>query len=121
VLTDLAVKRLWRAEARHDGLSAGNCQPWALIVARRGTSDYFGLLSHLAGSSSTWAPSARLLVANLSHRFVEDADWELSEFSVHDLGEAVAHMSIYAQALGRHVRHSRRSIVTGSPHGIRGP
>jgi hypothetical protein len=40
-------------------------------------------------------------VANLSHRFVEDTDWEFSEFSVYDLGQAVAHMSIQAQAIGR--------------------
>jgi hypothetical protein len=46
-------------------------------------------------------------VANLSHRLVEDTDWEFSEFSVYDLGQAVAHMSIQAQALGLYVRQFR--------------
>lgn len=61
----------------------------------------------MAGSSATWAPSASLLIAILSHRFVEDTDWEFSEFSVYELGQAVAHMSIEAQALGLHVRQFR--------------
>ncbi|HUA07350.1 MAG TPA: nitroreductase family protein [Solirubrobacteraceae bacterium] len=87
--------------------SAGNSQPWAFIVARRGTAQHARLVRHLAGSSAAWAPSASLLVANLSHRFVEDTDWEFSEFSVYDLGQAVAHMSIQAQALGLHMRQFR--------------
>jgi nitroreductase len=87
--------------------SAGNSQPWAFIVARRGTADHGRLIRYLAGSSAAWAPSASLLVANLSHRLVEDTDWQFSEFSVYDLGQAVAHMSIQAQALGLHVRQFR--------------
>src|SRR5581483_4272950 len=87
--------------------SAGNSQPWAFIVARRGSGEHVRLVRHLAGSSAAWAPSASLLVANLSHRFVEDIDWEFSEFSVYDLGQAVAHMSIQAQALGLYVRQFR--------------
>ena len=87
--------------------SAGNSQPWAFIVARRGTAEHTRLARHLAGSSALWAPGASLLVANLSHRFVEDTDWEFSEFSIYDLGQAVAHMSIQAQALGLHMRQFR--------------
>jgi hypothetical protein len=48
-----------------------------------------------------------VLIANLSHRFVEDTDWEYSEFSLYDLGQAVAHMSLQAQSLGLHVRQFR--------------
>ena len=87
--------------------SAGNSQPWAFIVARRGTAEHTRLSRHLAGSSAAWAPSASLLVANLSHRLVEDTDWEFSEFSVYDLGQAVAHMSIQALAIGLHMRQFR--------------
>ncbi|HET6868875.1 MAG TPA: nitroreductase family protein [Solirubrobacteraceae bacterium] len=87
--------------------SAGNSQPWAFIVARRGTAEHARLVRYLAGSSAAWAPSASLLVANLSHRFVEETDWEFSEFSIYDLGQAVAHMSIQAHALGLHVRQFR--------------
>src|SRR5262245_35759900 len=87
--------------------SAGNSQPWSFIVARRGSPEHTRLVRHLAGSSAAWAPSASLLIANLAHRFVEDTDWEFSEFSLYDLGQAVAHMSIQAQALGLHVRQFR--------------
>jgi nitroreductase len=87
--------------------SAGNSQPWSFIVTRRGSPEHTRLIQHLAGSSAAWAPTASLLIANLAHRFVEDTDWEFSEFSHYDLGQAVAHMSIQAQALGLHVRQFR--------------
>jgi hypothetical protein len=52
----------------------------------------------------------RLLVANLSHRFVESTDWEHSEFCTYDLGQAVAHMTIQSQSptSRRHLRHRHR-------------
>lgn len=46
-------------------------------------------------------------VEDLAHLRVEDTDWEYSEFSHYDLGQAVAHMTIQAQALGLHVRQFR--------------
>ncbi len=76
-------------------------------MGRRGEPDHDRLVRHLAGSSRAWAPTAGLLVANLSHLFVEGTDWEYSEFSVYDLGQAVAHMTIQAQALGLAVRQFR--------------
>lgn len=94
-------------EAARWAPSAGNSQPWAFIVGRRGSSVHRRLVRHLAGSSSTWAPSAALLIANLAHRYVEDSDWEYSEFSLYDLGQAVAHMTLQAQGLGLSVRQFR--------------
>jgi hypothetical protein len=38
---------------------------------------------------------------------VEDTDWEYSEFSLYDLGQAVAHLTVQARALGLHVRQFR--------------
>ncbi len=87
--------------------SAGNSQPWAFIIGRRGADTHERLVRHLAGSSARWAPTASLLIANLSHRYVEDTDWEYSEFSQYDLGQAVAHMTLQAQALGLFVRQFR--------------
>ena len=87
--------------------SAGNSQPWAFVVGRRGDDTHRRLVRHLAGSSASWAPAASLLVANLSHRFVETTDWEYSEFALYDLGQAVAHMTFQAQALGLLVRQFR--------------
>jgi nitroreductase len=94
-------------EAARWAPSAGNSQPWAFIVGRRGEPEHDRLVRHLAKSSGRWAPTASVLIANLSHRFVEGTDWEYSEFSLYDLGQAVAHMSFQAQSLGLRVRQFR--------------
>jgi nitroreductase len=94
-------------EAARWAPSAGNSQPWAFIVTRRGEPDHERLARYLTKSSARWASTAGVLIANLSHRFVEDTDWEYSEFSLYDLGQAVAHMSFQAQSLGMHVRQFR--------------
>ncbi|HLK75052.1 MAG TPA: nitroreductase family protein [Streptosporangiaceae bacterium] len=94
-------------EAARWAPSAGNSQPWAFIVGQRGDETHTRLVRHLARSSGAWAPAASLLVANLAHRYVEGTDWEYSEFSLYDLGQAVAHMTVQAQALGLHVRQFR--------------
>jgi nitroreductase len=94
-------------EAARWAPSAGNSQPWAFITARRGDDTHERLMRHLAGSSARWAPDASLLVGNLAHRYVEDTEWEYSEFSLYDLGQAVAHMTIQAQALGLAARQFR--------------
>ena len=94
-------------EAARWAPSAGNSQPWAFIVGQRGDATHERLVRHLAGSSARWAPAASVLVANLAHRYVADTDWEYSEFSVYDLGQAVAHMTLQAQALGLSARQFR--------------
>ena len=95
------------------GALGGQLATWAFIVGRRGDATHARLVRHLAGSSSAWAPTAGLLVVNLSHRHVEGTDWEYSEFSLYDLGQAVAHMTLQASALGLAVRHRafRREAV----------
>lgn len=100
-------------EAARWAPSAGNSQPWAFIMARRGDDSHRRLVEHLAGSSARWAPSASLLVANLSHRYIEGTDWEYSEFSHYDLGQAVAHMTFQAQAMGLFARQFRAFDRTG--------
>jgi nitroreductase len=105
VVSEAEVESL--LEAARWAPSAGNSQPWAFIVGRRGDADHQRLVRHLAKSSARWASTASVLVANLSHRLVEDTDWEYSEFSLYDLGQAVAHMSFQAQSLGLRVRQFR--------------
>jgi nitroreductase len=94
-------------EAARWAPSAGNSQPWAFVVGRRGDATHARLAAHLAPSTRRWAPSAGVLVANLAHRYVEGTDWEYSEFALYDLGQAVAHMTVQALALGLHVRQFR--------------
>lgn len=65
------------------------------------------VVSCLAGSSRPWATHASLLVVNLRQVQVEDTDWEYSEFADYDLGQAVAHMTIQAHAMGLGCRQFR--------------
>ncbi|MGC4111976.1 MAG: nitroreductase family protein [Nocardioides sp.] len=94
-------------EAARWAPSAGNSQPWSFLVGRRGDAVHQRLVGRLAPSSRRWAPSASLLVANLSHRLVESTDWEFSEFSLYDLGQAVAHLTLQAEAMDLRVRQFR--------------
>lgn len=66
-----------------------------------------GAWSAPCGSSAGWAPTASLLIANLAHRYVEDTDWEYSELSLYDLGQAAAHLTLQAEAFGLSVRQFR--------------
>jgi nitroreductase len=94
-------------EAARWAPSAGNSQPWAFVVGRRGDDTHRRLVRHLAGSSARWAPTASLPVANLAHRLVEGTDWDYSEFALYDLGQAVAHLTLQARAMDLHVRQFR--------------
>jgi nitroreductase len=94
-------------EAARWAPSAGNSQPWAFVVGRRGDRVHERLVGRLHPSARRGAPTAALLVANLSHRLVESTDWEYSEFAHYDLGQAVAHLTLQAQALGLGVRQFR--------------
>lgn len=104
-LADEEVDALLDA-ARH-APSAGNSQPWSFIVGRRGDDVHRRLVAHLARSSSIWAPDAALLMANLAHRYVAGSDFEYSEFAHYDLGQALAHVTFQAHAMGIQVHQFR--------------
>jgi nitroreductase len=104
-ISDAEVDALLDAARRAP--SAGNSQPWSFIVGRRGDEIHARLVRHLARSSSAWAPAASVLIANLSHRLVEESTFEYSEFAHYDLGQAVAHLSFQAHALGLSVHQFR--------------
>ena len=80
--------------------SAGNSQPWGLLLAHRGDDTHERLVARLAPSSRRWAPSAALLAVTAVRRFVDDSDMPYSEFADYDLGQAVAHLTVQAEALG---------------------
>ena len=94
-------------EAARWAPSAGNSQPWSFIVGRRGDPTHRRLVGHLAPSSAAWAADASVLMANLCHCFVEGTDWPYSDFAHYDLGQAVAHLTVQAVAMGLHVRQFR--------------
>ncbi|MEV7617732.1 nitroreductase family protein [Streptomyces sp. NPDC089799] len=87
-------------EAARWAPSAGNSQPWGFLPVRPGEPDHARVVPHLAPSSARWAKDAGLLVVALTRRYVEDSDILYSEFADYDLGQAVAHMGLQAQAMG---------------------
>jgi nitroreductase len=87
-------------EAARWAPSAGNSQPWGFLAVRPGEPDHQRVVRHLAPSSARWAPDAGLLIVTLAHRLVDDTEFAYSEFSDYDLGQAVAHLTIQAEALG---------------------
>jgi nitroreductase len=99
------VERL--VEAARWSPSAGNSQPWSFVTAHRGDEVHRRLVPLLATSSRRWAPDAALLVVNVCHRYVEDTDWDSSEFAEYDLGQSVAHMTLQALSMGLSSRQFR--------------
>ncbi|TGD88372.1 nitroreductase [Mycolicibacterium sp. CH28] len=98
VASDVAVDTI--LDAARLAPSAGNSQPWSFIVGRRGDRVHARIVRHLAGSSSRWAPDASVIVVNVARVLVDETDYEYSEFSRYDLGQAVAHMTLQALAIG---------------------
>lgn len=100
-------------EAARWAPSAGNSQPWSFVVAARATPVHDTLVRHLAASARRWAPDASLLVVNVAHVRWEDSDFAYSEFADYDLGQAVAHMTVQAQAMGLACRQFRAFDLDG--------
>ena len=100
-------------EAARWAPSAGNSQPWAFVVARRGEPQHDVLVHRLAPSTRRWAPEASALVVNIAHRTVEDSELVYSEFADYDLGQAVAHLTLQAAATGLACRQFRAFDAAG--------
>ncbi|MFG1863163.1 nitroreductase family protein [Microbispora bryophytorum] len=100
-------------EAARWAPSAGNAQPWSFHLRRRGEDGHDQLVEHLAGSSRRWAPAAGALVVNMARREVDDTGMLYSEFADYDLGQAVAHMTVQAHAMGLSCRQFRAFDLEG--------
>ena len=94
-------------EAARWAPSAGNSQPWAFFTGRREEKDHERIVPYLAGSSARWAPDASLLVVAMAHRYIDGTDWLYSDFADYDLGQAVAHLTLQAHAMGFACRQFR--------------
>lgn len=87
-------------EAARLAPSASNHQPRRFIVGRRGSAGFDRLFAGLNEYNQSWAHSATLLIANVAVLSGgADASFRWAEY---DLGQAVAHLSVQAQALGLH-------------------
>ncbi|MYT69638.1 MULTISPECIES: nitroreductase family protein [unclassified Streptomyces] len=87
-------------EAARWAPSAGNSQPWGFFIGRPGEPEHDRVLPCLAPSSAPWATDAGLLVVTLTRRYVDDTQLIYSEFADYDLGQAIAHMTVQARAMG---------------------
>lgn len=80
--------------------SAHNLQPWKFIVARRGTPSFELIIQGLIGFNQGWAPQASAAVILLAER---ERDGKPLRWSEYDLGQAAAHLTFQAGALGYRV------------------
>jgi nitroreductase len=95
-LDDHAVKAL--LEAARWAPSANNTQPWRFLVTRRGEDAFDRLAGILAPGNRSWAPTASALVlvaAQTTEETGRPRPWAL-----YDTGQAVAALSVQAQADG---------------------
>ncbi|WP_042375952.1 nitroreductase family protein [Streptacidiphilus melanogenes] len=100
-------------EAARWAPSAGNSQPWGFLAARPGEPAHDQVAPHLARSSARWALDAGLLVVTLTRRWVDEPGIAYSEFADYDLGQAVAHLTVQAQALDLAVHQFRAFDLDG--------
>jgi nitroreductase len=89
-------------EAARWSPSAGNSQPWAFLVGRRGDAAHATFVALLAPSVRRWAPAASALFFTLNQvaSGPEEDALAYSDYAQYDLGQAVAHLTVQASALG---------------------
>jgi nitroreductase len=95
-LTDCALTTL--LEAARWAPSASNTQPWRFAVALRGTAEHAALLEALAPGNRLWAHAASALVVAAAETVGPDG--ASRPWAFYDTGQAVAHLSVQAQADG---------------------
>lgn len=109
-------------EAARWSPSAGNSQPWAFLVLQRGTPQHARFVETLSAGNRGWVPTASAVLVSL-FRVGDDEDPNLtfSDYAAYDLGQAAAHLTVQAQAMGLGVRqfagfdHARVATEFGVP------
>ncbi|MCM0673752.1 nitroreductase family protein [Micromonospora phytophila] len=87
-------------EAARWAPSAGNAQPWRFALGRRDDETWKRILVNLPGRDQRWAARASALVLG-AHLTAGPGS---TGHAPYDLGQAVAHLTVQATALGLHVR-----------------
>jgi nitroreductase len=99
VVPDQAVTAL--LEAARWAPSAANLQPRRFIVARRGGEAFQAITDALSEGNRPWAPDASLFVVAIA--LTEDEQGTRYRWAEYDAGQAMAHLTVQAHALGLHV------------------
>lgn len=84
--------------------SAGNSQPWVFFVCERGSANHDRLVAHLSRGNSGWVPRASVVFLTSAHVSTgeeEDAP-AYSDYALYDVGQAAAHLTLQARAMGLH-------------------
>ncbi|MEU2615165.1 nitroreductase family protein [Micromonospora sp. NPDC007271] len=89
-------------EAARWAPSAGNAQPWRFVLGHRQDEIWKRILVSLAEGDQRWARHASALLVG-AHTGAGDP-----ERAAYDLGQAVAHLTVQATALGLHVHQLDR-------------
>jgi len=102
-------------EAARWAPSSFNEQPWAFFVATREQPEaYAQLLGCLMDFNQSWAKAAPVLMLTAAHRRLTKNDQE-NRHSYHDLGQAVANLTMQATAEGL-VVHQMAGILPEKAH-----
>ena len=89
-------------EAARWSASAINVQPWSFVVVPKDDEDAFArLFGTLAEGNQVWVQHVPLLVLAVAQQQREPG--KPNPYALYDLGQAVAHLSIQATALGLYV------------------
>lgn len=88
-------------EAARWAPSAANSQPWRFVVGHRDDETHKRIFVNLAAGNQRWAGRASALVVGAYTP--EASDRGALSHAAYDLGQAVAHLSVQAAALGLYV------------------
>jgi nitroreductase len=82
--------------------SAGNSQPWVFFVCVPGTANHDRLVATLSRGNSGWVPRASVVFLTAAHvRTGDEPDAPAySDYALHDVGQAAAHLTLQARAMG---------------------
>lgn len=99
--------------------SYGNTQPWAFVVAERGGAGHRVLVPHLSRGNSGWVPRASAVFVAATQVAADEGGNELKGafYACYDLGQAVAHLTLQARAMGLHAHQfggfEREAVAAG--------
>jgi nitroreductase len=88
-------------EAARWAASAYNSQPWRFVFAHRGDPDFDTLVACLIEFNAAWAQHAAVLL--IASAKTDHADGKPNGHAAHDLGQAMAMLSIEATARDIHI------------------
>lgn len=85
--------------------SWGNTQPWAFVVAQRGDAAHQVVVVHLSRGNFGWVPRASVVLVAATQVAPDPETGEGggdAAYACHDLGQAAAHLTLQARAMGLH-------------------